>query len=402
MNRKKFSLIGEISDFDYHGMWGDYISPRPLRDFLAGVTAADEVEIEINSPGGLVVNGIEMANAIKNCPARTVAHVTGVAASMASVIACACDAIEMEEASFFMIHDPWGYVQGNAEELRKEAGKLDQMKAAIMSFYRGKFKGKTADELAALMAEETWYTGSECLANGLDCTVIASDFKAAASIANYPFAKVPDAAAKFLKRAPELTDEGRAELDAARKKALAAAPSPNAEAGGAAAPTSRADPCPTSRADPCPVHGAQAPGSPPDWEARYKGASKKINELQGALDAANAARDKAAAERDEALSCAERASARLTEFESQLKAAGFENLAALTGAVSELKASLDERDQDLAATREQLDHLKQTRDLLTGAVLTPAAVSYDAKLSAAKTPEAREELRRQKKAGKIK
>lgn len=387
MNRKKFSLIGEISDFDYHGMWGDYNSPRPLRDFLAGVTAADEVEIEINSPGGLVVNGIEMANAIKNCPARTVAHVTGVAASMASVIACACDAIEMEEASFLMIHDPWGYAQGNAEELRKEAGKLDQMKAAIMSFYRGKFKGKTADELAALMAEETWYTGSECLANGLDCTVIASDFKAAASIANYPFAKVPDAAAKFLKRAPELTDAGRAELAAAREKALAAAPSPNAEAGGAAAST--------SRADPSPVPGAQAPGSPPDWEARYKGASKKINELQGALDAANA-------ERDEALSSAERASARLSEFEDQLKAAGFENLAALTGAVSELKASLDERDQDLAATREQLDHLKQTRDLLTGAVLTPAAVSYDAKLSAAKTPEAREELRRQKKAGKIK
>lgn len=401
-NRKKFSLIGEISDFDYHGMWGDYISPRPLRDFLAGVTAGDEVEIEINSPGGLVVNGIEMANAIKNCPAHTVAHVTGVAASMASVIACACDAIEMEEASFLMIHDPWGYVAGNAEELRKEAGKLDQMKAAIMTFYRGKFKGKTADELAALMAEETWYTGSECLANGLDCTVIASDFKAAASIANYPFAKVPDAAAKFLKRAPELTDEGRAELAAARKKALAAAPSPNAEAGGAAAPTSRADPCPTSRADPCPVHGAQAPGSPPDWEARYKGASKKINELQGALDAANAERDRANAARDELSERAASAASRLTEFDDQLKAAGFENLAALTGAVSELKASLDERDQDLAATREQLDHLKQTRDLLTGAVLTPAVVSYDAKLSAAKTPEAREELRRQKKAGKIK
>ena len=404
MNRKKFSLIGEISDFDYHGMWGDYISPRPLRDFLAGVTAADEVEIEINSPGGLVVNGIEMANAIKNCPARTVAHVTGVAASMASVIACACDAIEMEEASFLMIHDPWGYAQGNAEELRKEAGKLDQMKAAIMTFYRGKFKGKTADELAALMAEETWYTGSECLANGLDCTVIASDFKAAASIANYPFAKVPDAAAKFLKRAPELTDEGRAELDAARaaQSPAPSAPTP-APAASAAAP---AVPAPVSAA-PCPVSAAQAAETPEiheptDWEARYKGASKKINELQGALDAANAARDKAAAERDEATSCAERASARLTEFESQLKAAGFENLAALTGAVSALKADLEKSGKDLAEAREQLDHLKQTRDLLTGAVLTPAAVSYDAKLSAAKTPEAREELRRQKKAGKIK
>lgn len=408
MNRKKFSLIGEISDFDYHGMWGDYISPRPLRDFLAGVTAADEVEIEINSPGGLVVNGIEMANAIKNCPARTVAHVTGVAASMASVIACACDAIEMEEASFLMIHDPWGYAQGNAEELRKEAGKLDQMKAAIMSFYRGKFKGKTADELAALMAEETWYTGSECLANGLDCTVIASDFKAAASIANHPFAKVPDAAAKFLKRAPELTDEGRAELAAAR---AAQSPDPSAPtpapAASAAAP---AVPAPVSAA-PCPVSAAQAAETPEiheptDWEARYKGASKKINELNEKLavtvDLMRKLQTANDAAEDELAATIAARDATIKDFEDQLKAAGFENLAALTGAVSELKASLDERDQDLAATREQLDHLKQTRDLLTGAVLTPAAVSYDVKLSAAKTPEAREELRRQKKTGKIK
>lgn len=413
MNRKKFSLIGEISDFDYHGMWGDYISPRPLRDFLAGVTAADEVEIEINSPGGLVVNGIEMANAIKNCPARTVAHVTGVAASMASVIACACDAIEMEEASFLMIHDPWGYAQGNAEELRKEAGKLDQMKAAIMSFYRGKFKGKTADELAALMAEETWYTGSECLANGLDCTVIASDFKAAASIANYPFAKVPDAAAKFLKRAPELTDEGRAELAAARAaqspapSAPTPAPAPAAPAASAAPAPVSAAPCPVS-AVPCPVSAVQAAEihEPTDWEARYKGASKKINELNEKLAVTvdlmrklQTAND--AAEKEQAATIAAR-DATIKDFKDQLKAAGFENLAALTGAVSALKADLEKRDQDLATTREQLDHLKQTRDLLTGAVLTPAAVSYDAKLSAAKTPEAREELRRQKKAGKIK
>ena len=361
MNRKKFCLIGEISDFDYHGVWGDYNSPRPLRDFLAGVTAADEVEIEINSPGGLVVKGIEMANAIKNCPARTVAHVTGIAASMASVVACACDAIEMEEASFLMIHDPWGYAQGNAEELRKEAGKLDQMKAAIMSFYRGKFKGKTADELASLMAEETWYTGSECLANGLDCTVIASDFKAAASIANHPFAKVPDAAAKFLKRAPELTDEGRAELAAAR----------DAQASKISEPT--------------------------DWEARYKGASKKINELSARLAACESA------EKEQAATIAAR-DATIKDFEDQVKASGYENLAALVGAVSGLKADLEKSGKDLAATREQLDHLKQTRDLLTGGVLTPknAADSYEALMAKATTPEARESLRAQKRAGKIK
>ena len=111
---KKLSLIGEISNFDYHGAWGDYCSPRSVREFLDGLNDGEEAEIEINSPGGLVVCGIEIANAIKNCKAKLVAHVTGIAASMASVIACACDEIVMEEASFMMIHDPWGYAIGSA------------------------------------------------------------------------------------------------------------------------------------------------------------------------------------------------------------------------------------------------------------------------------------------------
>ena len=407
-NRKKFSLIGEIADFDYHGAWGDYNSPKPLRDFLANVTAADEVEIEINSPGGNVVQGVEMANLIKNCSAHTVAHVIGVAASMASVIVCACDEIEMEEASFMMIHDPWGAAIGNADEMRKQAGVLDQMKAVIMSFYRGKFD-RTPEELAALMSDETWYTGAECLANGLKCRVIASDVRAAAAITSNPFKQIPDGAAKFLNRV-DLTDEGRAELAAAR--AAAAAPAPSSTAPVAAPSLLRASvpPCETSPAAPSAVapapsgNAGESPASATDWEARYKGASKKINELQAALDAANAERDRANAARDEALSSAERASARVKEFDDQLKAAGFENLAALTGAVSALKADLEKSGKDLATAREQLGHLVETRDLLTGGVLTPVnpAEAYEAKMAKAKTPEERENLRAQKRAGKIK
>ena len=220
MGRKKFSLIGEITDFDYHGMWGDYNSPKPLKAWLDTLAPGEEAEIEINSPGGLVVQGVEMANAIKNSKARIIAHVTGIAASMASVIVCACDAIEMEEASFMMIHDPWGYALGNAEEMRKEASLLDQMKSVIMSFYRGKFKGLTEDQISALMSDETWYTGTECKENGLDCTVIKSDVRAAASIVPHKFAKIPEAAAKFL-TSKELTDEGRAEIEAAKAAAKA-------------------------------------------------------------------------------------------------------------------------------------------------------------------------------------
>ena len=346
--RKKYSLIGEITDFDYHGFWGDYCSPKSLKAFLDTLSADDVAEIEINSPGGSVIQGVEMANAIKNCKAKIIAHVVGIAASMASVIACACDEIEMEEASFMMIHDPWGYTEGNAEEMRKQASVLDQMKTIIMSFYRGKFKNRTEEEISALMSDETWYTGAECKENGLDCTVIASDVRAAASIVGHKFAKIPDGAKKYLD-SKELTDEGRAEIEAARNKA---------------------------KAEIAAESSTQNKNEVGDWEARYKGASKKINELSARIadletkgkadvDALNqtiAGHVATIAERDKTIN----------DFNDQVKQAGYENLAALIGAVSDLTSKLETSAKDLADSREQLQHMKETRDLLTGSVLSPS------------------------------
>lgn len=377
MGRKKYCLIGEITDFDYHGAWGDYCSPKSLKSFLAGCGENDVVEIEINSPGGSVIQGIEMANAIKNHRGKVVAHVTGIAASMASVIACACDEIEMEEASFLMMHDPWSYTEGNAGEMRKQADLLDQMKDVIMSFYRGKFKALTEEQISALMSDETWYTGPECKENGLECTVIASDVRAAASIVGHKFAKIPEGAAKFL-NSPELTDEGRAEIEAAKAKAKAETTAETAADESSTGNTQAADSVPSA---------ASVPGTPSDWEARYKGASKKINELQARIaelerreaDRATETVDYGAvvAERDglkeqvAALTdTAAKAADALRDFEDQVKQSGYENLAALVGAASSLKADLEKSGRDLADTREQLEHMKETRNLLTGSVLS--------------------------------
>lgn len=416
MARKKFCLIGEITDFDYHGFWGDFCSPRSLKAFLDGLGEGDEAEIEINSPGGLVILGVEMANAIKNCKNKIVAHVTGIAASMASVIACACDEIVMEEASFMMIHDPWGYMEGNAEGFRKEADKLDQMKSIIMAFYRGKFD-RTEEEIAALMSDETWYTGNECKANGLKCTVVKSDVRAAASIVGHKFAKMPEGAAKFL-TSKDVTDEGKAEIEAARQAAKAEAPDPAAD-GGASAPaavTAKSSAGNKSAllmdylADPDKDRSAEdfkailkeldAEG----FAARYKGASKKINELQAEIEAAHAECDALKKTDGENVQKIVALEGTIKNFNDQVEKAGFKDLDALIGAVSGLKADLEKGATDLAACREQLDHLKKTRDLLTGGVLTPSdnKGSYEARMKAAKTPEERIELHDLKAAGKIK
>ena len=351
---KKYNLNGVIADFEYHSDFFDACSPKGLKKFLD--TLDDGEKAEINSLGGLVIYGIEMANAIKNSKGHIVAHVTGMAASMASVVACACDEIVMEEASFMMIHDPWGCVEGNAEGMRKRADCLDQMKEVCMGFYLSKFS-RSRDELSALMSEETWYTGNECLANGLNCTVVKSDLKAAACVAAQHFAKMPEAAAAFLRVAP-LTAEQQSQVDAARAEQTAAT---------AAAATAADTPTPAATGSvPAAgsVPGAGAPGLPCDWEARFKGASKKINALQATI-AANAKDFKSLSDQ-------------LEKTQKDLAAASAE-CEQLKGRLDESAKTLAAKDKDLADARDSLakaegevKRLMSARQLLTAGVLTPS------------------------------
>lgn len=379
---KKYQLIGEIADFDFHSDLWDFCGPKSLKSFLADLKVGEKAVIEINSPGGLVISGIEMANAIKNSKAHLTAHVTGIAASMASVIACACDEIQMEEASFLMIHDPWTYAEGNAEQLRKDAAFLDQCKAVCMSFYRGKF---TCDEekLAALMSAETWYTGRECLENGLKCTVVASDMKAAAKIGSRQFGKMPEAAAK-LYEFRQMDDETKAAIEKAKAEQTAETGTPKAETG-------------TPAAEPVAAAGAEVSRGTDggeNWEARFKGASKKINELQDAIRAHEAT---------------------IADLKSQVDKAG-KDLAAANAKVSELTGTIEKQAQDLKAkendladvrnsltkANERVKHLEDTRNLLTGGVLSLPEDSAKVDVDSGKTPEAREELRKKIQAKKNK
>ena len=102
----------------------------------------DELELHINSVGGDVFAGFTIAQIIKDLSDKgipTTAVIDGLAASIASVIACACDKIKMYESSFLMIHNCWSVVQGNADALRKEAEMMDKIDSAIRTFYHKHF-----------------------------------------------------------------------------------------------------------------------------------------------------------------------------------------------------------------------------------------------------------------------
>lgn len=166
-------------------IYEDIVSADGFREQTASLKDGEALELHIDSCGGDVLAGIAIANKIRelsNSGHRTICTVDGLAASIASVIAVACDEIRMYPQSFIMIHNPWTFTMGDADNLRKEAANLDTMKEAIVSFYRGKFD-RTDDEIRAMMDAETWISGENAGDFGLTVTLIEADsYRAAAKV----------------------------------------------------------------------------------------------------------------------------------------------------------------------------------------------------------------------------
>lgn len=165
-----------LSIYDEIGFWGVQAS-----DFRAALAAVkeDEIIVEINSPGGDVFAGAAIYNMLKASGKQITSKVMGVAASAASLIAMAGDTIEMPKNSFMMVHNPWGFAMGNADEMRETAEVLDKIGSSMLATYQAK-TGLPEDQLRALLAKDTWMTADEALELGF-ATTVTEEIKAQAA-----------------------------------------------------------------------------------------------------------------------------------------------------------------------------------------------------------------------------
>lgn len=157
-NNSRFRMqAGHQSDADIYiydeiGFWG--VTAKQFISDLNALGDITHINLHINSPGGDVFEGIAIFNALKTHGASITVYVDGVAASMASVIAMVGNPIIMPENSFMMIHKPFGFTGGDAEDMRTYADLLDKVEAVLLPAYAQK-TGKTTDEIAAMLADET-------------------------------------------------------------------------------------------------------------------------------------------------------------------------------------------------------------------------------------------------------
>lgn len=130
--------------------------------------AVDTLELEINSPGGSIFDGYNIYNEIKSLQERGVvvtATVTGMAASMASVICMACDEVRMVPHARMMIHEASNTVKGNADQLRAAADLLDGISTDIAVIYSNR-TGMPVETIRGMMKVETWMTAAQAVENG--------------------------------------------------------------------------------------------------------------------------------------------------------------------------------------------------------------------------------------------
>lgn len=168
-------VVDGVIGWDY---WGTTASEF-RRDLKGHADGANTLEMEIDSPGGVITEGVAIANAVLELDAAIHTYVSGLAASMGSVLLMAGDKMFVPSNAMVMVHKPMNMVMGNADEMRKTADDLDKFETALMSMYMRHFKGSEED-MKALMAKETWLTADDMEDKFNNVVIMKSELQAVA------------------------------------------------------------------------------------------------------------------------------------------------------------------------------------------------------------------------------
>ena len=168
-----FNASGEAADrvievFVYGeiGAWG-ITANQFVQDLRAMDDGVSPVVAAFNSIGGDLFDGLAMHNALSRLGERCTGRIDALAASAASVAVCGAHRVVIAANAMLMIHNPYTYTGGDAEDFRRVADVLDQTLEAIIAAYKAKAPNIDDAELRRMVNAETWLTANEALALGL-------------------------------------------------------------------------------------------------------------------------------------------------------------------------------------------------------------------------------------------
>lgn len=177
-----------IDLYDEIGYWG--VTAKGFRSQLK--EAKGDIKLRINSPGGDVFDGIAIYNdLIAYDGGKVNVEITGVAASIASIIAMAGDTVTIADNAFYMIHNAWTIGVGNRHDLADVVAVLTKIDDALARTYAA----RTTTGIRAIkqmMDDETWLTAKEAVSAGF-ATYVADSVAPKARFDLSVFADAPKA-----------------------------------------------------------------------------------------------------------------------------------------------------------------------------------------------------------------
>lgn len=141
------------------------VSAAWLRSELPA-NGTEPIRVSVHSEGGSVFEGFACHDVLAEYKGPKTIAVESTAFSIASFIAMAGDEIEMSPNAYFMLHNPRINIEGDDEELGKNAKMIADLKNNMVNAYAQR-TGKSVDEIQSVLKAETYFNATDAVAFGL-------------------------------------------------------------------------------------------------------------------------------------------------------------------------------------------------------------------------------------------
>jgi ATP-dependent Clp endopeptidase proteolytic subunit ClpP len=136
--------------------------------YLDEEDSSKPIYLYINSPGGSVISGLAIFDAMQLIKSEVITINLGLAASMGSFILSAGSKGKRLAlpSSRIMIHQPMGGAQGQAQDIKVEAAQIMRIRDNLVKMY-SMFTGQTTEVITDALDRDNFLSAQEALEFGL-------------------------------------------------------------------------------------------------------------------------------------------------------------------------------------------------------------------------------------------
>lgn len=150
----KGTIVSNDDKWIYDWLEYEATCPKDISKALEDAKG-DEVTLQVNSGGGDVFAGNEIYYLINQYEGKIRADITGIAASIATVICCGANSVRIVPGGQYMVHNVSSSASGDYNAMDKASEILKNANKTISNTYRLK-TGMSEADLLELMNRETW------------------------------------------------------------------------------------------------------------------------------------------------------------------------------------------------------------------------------------------------------